>query len=180
MALSFLLLTLVSFAYSQTSRKMIAKTILKIEIRVKFVKIRGICWRFPLEMQVQKRLLREKEIRIEIRIPEIGVFVSLVLSNRGCTCICNGFDQQIPRIFTNLTRISILKIDSKTVFQGGFSGSVFKEVKALYFFMRPHCRSLLSSSWFSNYGTRTASSKFLLSVLLLAAAASHFPDPRTG
>jgi hypothetical protein len=41
MAISFLFLTLVSFAYSQTSRKMIAKTILKIEIRVKFVKIRG-------------------------------------------------------------------------------------------------------------------------------------------
>ena len=56
--------THVSLAYSQNSRKMITKRIIKIEIRVKFIKIRGvhggICQLVPLEMQVQKQLLRRK------------------------------------------------------------------------------------------------------------------------
>ena len=37
--------------FTQFTKKMIAKTILKIEIRVRFMKIRGIFQLVPLEMQ---------------------------------------------------------------------------------------------------------------------------------
>ena len=72
------------------------KTIFKIEIRVKFIKIRGYIQLVPFEMQVQSSYLGENRLGRTLGRPEIGVFLYIFLSNGSCTCICNGFNQQIP------------------------------------------------------------------------------------
>ncbi len=49
------------------------KSSFKIKIRVKFMKIRGVFIDFfPLELQVQKKLLRRKETEIEIEVAKNG------------------------------------------------------------------------------------------------------------
>ena len=58
MAISEPFPTLVSLARAETSRKMITKTVIKIEIRAEFMKIRGDLMNKSVEMQVQSHLLR--------------------------------------------------------------------------------------------------------------------------
>ena len=58
MAISEPFPNLVMLACVETSRKIIIKTVLKIEIRVEFMKIRGDLMNKSVEMQVQSHLLR--------------------------------------------------------------------------------------------------------------------------
>ena len=82
---------------------MIAKTILQIKIRAKntvvFVEY------FRWKCKYKSSYFGENRLGRRLGRPEIGVFLYIYPSNCSCTCICNGFNQQIPRIFTNLTPI---------------------------------------------------------------------------
>ncbi len=129
---------------------MIAKTVLKIEIRVRFMKIRGICQLVPLECKYKSSYLGENRLGRRLGRPEIGIFIYISLSNCSCTCICNGFNEQIPPYLSEFHSfmIQLFKVVLEIIFLGGIGRPVGSEAIAYLLNLSPHCRSLMGTSRF--------------------------------